>query len=251
MPATAEFVTTTSEELLVRIGEAHARFAEVARAAPADALVDDTWSVRDVVAHLANVVDRYVAFRPERLAATARGVDDINARELDDVAHLSIAELLHQLAASIEVMMPMFGALPLDMRVNFHGGTTIDVQAVLTNAMAEFLVHGLDIANAVGKEWPIADTDGSLLLGFGTQILPSYVKSTSTGCVAALIEADGGPPWLMALEGPTCTSRAAIDDDATDLVIRESAANIALAFYGRIELADAGAQSFIDRFERP
>jgi hypothetical protein len=251
MSGTAEFVTTTGEELLARIAVAHARFADAAAAAPPDLAVDGAWGVRDVVAHLVNVIDRYVAYRPERISSTARGVDDINARELDELAGVGTVELLDQLTAQLDVLALRWGVVPLDQQVPFHGGTTIDVQAVLTNAMGEFLVHGLDIANARGKEWLIDDRDGDLLLGFGTQILPCYVKPTNVGSVCARIEVAGCPPWLMAVDGATCASHLANVDDAFDVVLGGRASDIVLAFYGRVVPDEADARSFFERFERP
>lgn len=240
-----DFVPTTTIELHERISAAHARFASVARELP-PTLLASSWTSAEVVAHLVNVVNRYNEFDPQRLAADPRGVDDINQRELRALADRSVAELLDDLDREMEGFGDRWGpstGMALDLPMPFHGGTTIDLQSALTNLIGEFLFHGLDLAKVGGRAWPLDRRDGELLCGFGTQILPAYVRRGNEHDLLIHFDLDGVAPWALEVRGPIGTSRAPVADDRADVTFQGAALPIARMFYGRLasaNLADEG-----------
>jgi hypothetical protein len=123
--------------------------------------------------------------------------------------------------------------IPLDMQLPFHGGATIDLQSGLTNLLGEYLVHGLDVARAAGRDWSVAPRDGALLVAFGTQILPAYVRGSNPNAVTIRFDLDGVAPLVFALDGPALVVRASRPDDDPDVVLAGSATGAALLFYAR------------------
>lgn len=241
MPA-SDFVQTDHDELDARIDAAYRCVVELFEHVPEDLPVGDTWTAREVLAHLVCVVNRYNAFEPSRLAATPRGVDTVNRRELDDLAGRSRAQLLDTLGIEMEKFHARWGAaggLPLDLDLPFHGGGTIDLQSGLANLIGEYLVHGLDVSRAAACPWEIAPVDGALMCGLLTQLLPAYVRADNGRTMSILLQLDGVAPWVIDVHGPTAISRLGRSDDLLDLHLCGPAAPVVLVFYGRSDLADA------------
>lgn len=243
--ATQDFATSTTDELHDRIDRAHERFASLLGEVPADLTVGE-WTGKELVAHLVNVVNRYNEFEPGRLAADPRGVDEINQRELESIRDRTLGDLLADLDDEMRSFRSSWGperGIPLDTPLPFHGGATIDVQSGLINLVGEYLIHGLDIARAIGRPWPIDDRDAVLLAGFGTQILPYYVSQTNTEDLLLHLDLEGMVPWALEVHGPTAAARpaAGTTDSDADVVLRGLPVAVPLLFYGRIGPTDLGA----------
>ncbi len=236
----SDFVATTSGELHARIDAAYERFVALAASVPDECPVDTgAWTARDVVAHLVNVVNRYNEFDPTRLAADPRGVDDVNARELVGLTGRSTAELLVDLADEMRAFREKWGptsGIPLDTPLPFHGGSRIDYQAGMVNLIGEYLIHGLDLARANDVGWEIDERDGALLVSFGTQLLPHYVRQTNTHELLMHLELDDVAPWALSVRGAAGESREPRAGDRPDVVLRGRALPIALLFYARLSV---------------
>jgi uncharacterized protein (TIGR03083 family) len=242
MPA-RDFVGTTTEELAERTAVARQRFEALIRAVGPEVAVGD-WTSREVLVHVVNVLNRYNEFAPDRLAAVPRGVDEINRRELEALADRPVAALLDELGTESEAFDARWGpaqGIPLDAPFPFHGGATIDFQSGLTNLLGEYVIHGLDVARAAGRDWPIDERDGALLCGFATQILPAYVRATNPHTISLRFDLDGVAPWLLAVDGNAAAVRAPRADDRPDVVMAGDPVAAALVVYGRIGEADLDA----------
>ncbi|HMQ24854.1 MAG TPA: maleylpyruvate isomerase family mycothiol-dependent enzyme [Acidimicrobiales bacterium] len=242
MLTTPVLVTTTHPELAQRIDAAYERFVALLAVTPGELGVDGSWTAVEVAGHLVNVVNRYVDFSPERLAATPRGVDEVNERELHLAADRPVADVLAALEAEMDRFRAAWGpetGFPLDLELPFHGGGSIRLQAGLTNLLAEFLVHGLDVARAAGVDWPIDPRNGALLVAFGAEILPAYVCRSNTEHLLVRLDPIGAEPWVLDVEGAGATSRRPEPGDEPNVCLRGPATPIALLFYRRLTLDGA------------
>lgn len=240
--AASEFVTTDHQELAQRIDAAHHRAADLLGRVDEAMPIGDEWAARDVLAHLVCVVNRYNEFDPNRLAATPRGVDGVNRRELGELHGCALVELLDRLDAEMAAFHDRWGpaeGLPLSTELPFHGGGTIDLQSGQANLLGEFLVHGLDVSRCAGSDWDIAPRDGTLLCGLATQLLPSYVRADHCATLSVRFDLDGMEPWVLDVRGPVATSRRPDDAASFDVHLRGPATPVALMFYGRQDLAEA------------
>lgn len=236
MTTIAGLCASSAGELAERIDASHQRFADLARTVPEDLGVEGGWRVRDVVAHMVDVLNRYTAFAPDRLADTPQGVAVVNDRELHAHATKSFDELRDRLDAEMERFRVAWGpqhGRDLGAPVPFHAGITLTLQGALTNVIAEFLVHGLDVAVAAARPWPIEVRDAQLVADLLAQAFPFYVRADNLEELQIRLELDGMVPWALGVDGATGTSRPPSHDDRPDIVLAGPAGAFVLAAYGR------------------
>ena len=176
------------------------RFAELLRSAPeAHASVPGLdWTVAEVGAHVVSLTSRYVPFVQGQEKAFPTSMPEMNAQELDALSALSLDELADQLergTASLLSLCPSGGA----------PARFFDLQSDCTSAIAlyveELLVHGLDVARALGRPWSITSEEAVIAIGGLTVPLPKFVDPQSTRGPRATYELRlrGGPTCAMTL----------------------------------------------------
>ncbi|MFE2753582.1 maleylpyruvate isomerase family mycothiol-dependent enzyme [Actinosynnema sp. NPDC059335] len=150
------------------------RFADLVLAADPDAAATPDWTVADTAAHVTAIASIYTT-----LLAPGGGVTDpvlaarIPAVTVDTVAHLNdlalrrfterdpaaLAAALRSLARSI---LELTARADPDSTVPWLGGSRVPVAGVLAHLVNELLVHGRDIARAVGAPWAIPSHEAAL-----------------------------------------------------------------------------------------
>lgn len=68
-----------------------------------------------------------------------------------------------------------------DPEVPWHGGLRLPVSSLAALMVEEASVHGLDIARALGKPWPIKDEWAHTAFRGMLPLLPSYVSDRAAG----------------------------------------------------------------------
>lgn len=248
----AKFVSTTPAELWQRIELAHGRFAELVAAVPDElAMPSSTWTARDLAGHLLTVARRYT--RPgirtsEGLAGSPRAVDALNASELAELAGTPKAELLAALASQLTAVRaahPADADGDLHEQFPFHGGVLIDRAGALSNLLAEFLIHGRDLAQAAHRPWPIEAVDARLILNGVLQIVPAYANRKARGALHVQLRVPGAQRWTLSIAGGSATSRPAQDGDRPDVVLHAPADVLTLALYARVTPAQAARRGML------
>jgi hypothetical protein len=84
--------------------------------------------------------------------------------------------LLAELAALEPVMDGYFDGLPENYAVELHCGAMGSAIIVQINWLFDLLLHGEDIARAVGAPFEIHERDMLLMLREGMELIPSYVN---------------------------------------------------------------------------
>ncbi|MDP9867742.1 MULTISPECIES: maleylpyruvate isomerase family mycothiol-dependent enzyme [Streptosporangium] len=152
------------------------RFAEmVATTREPQARATADWSVADTAAHVAAIASMYVSVvRPGAVPLPAFAVEDRllattvdTVGELNDLTLRSFTErdprlLAHRLRTDIDRLLRVSDGLDPAEPVTWLGGSRVPVAGVLAHLLNELLIHGRDIARAIGARWVIPARDAAL-----------------------------------------------------------------------------------------
>lgn len=104
-------------------------------------------------------------------------MSDGNAMLIAEVTDREPPVLASLLEVALEQVADALEPLPPDQRLRWHADIELSVSALLAIELGECLVHGWDIATALGKKWPIGRDDAILTLQGLTELLPWYVDA--------------------------------------------------------------------------
>lgn len=196
-------VDTDRDELRERIAEAQDRFDQLIRtASPHDRPRGMDWTVAQVGAHMVTIVQRYssIARTGGFRMADRSGIPSLNDDELQSVSG-SLPEIADRIRELEPEMSDFFDTVSGHGQVlPFHGGVSIDGITTQTNWLGELLLHGEDIARAVGRPWEISERD-MLLVARGSCRLPR----ASSVPAAARATASGPSSWCPGRGRISCT----------------------------------------------
>jgi len=244
---TVALVDTDRDELRERIAEARQRFYRLARSAdPSARRRGLDWNVHEVIAHVLCVARRYQAViegRDFRRARYPREGDLINQEEML-AAMAPIPELLTELEALEPVMDAFFDGLPDDYTVEFHCNIMVSGITAQINWLFDLLLHGEDIARAVGVPFEIRERDMLLMLREGMEVVPAYVKQGLSPAVdiCVALQIPDARPFVMHVHDGILEARARRPDDRPDAVMKAPASTMLRLFLHRIGPATAMRQ---------
>ncbi len=232
-------VDTDRDELRERIAEAQDRFDQLIRtASPHDRPRGMDWTVAQVGAHMVTIVQRYgsIARTGGFRMADRSGIPSLNDDELQSVSG-SLPEIADRIRELEPEMSDFFDTVSGHGQVlPFHGGVSIDGITTQTNWLGELLLHGEDIARAVGRPWEISERDMLLVARGLMQIAPGFVRPGSCpgDGIRTIFLVPGARPYFMHLHDDTVDARARRSDDRADAVLRLPASTLTRMLYQRI-----------------
>jgi hypothetical protein len=140
------------------------------------------WTVAEAFAHVATVAPRYGqgARHDGDWVADVSDLAELNARQLVALQAIVEVEDVHAVAdhlrsslAELERLITTFG--DEQPRFRFHGGELIAATTALGILLAELVVHGHDIAEALQHPWPIEPAHVELIMQGLAPILPGWL----------------------------------------------------------------------------
>jgi uncharacterized protein (TIGR03083 family) len=248
-PAQSQLVAVTIQESLDALRRAAATTGELLgaiSASQASAHVPGlAWTVAETAAHLVALLRQSAAFASgardgaaERAALPlSAGVGERmalgNARELDRFDQRRIPVLRQLLESSVDEYATLIAARRDGAPVETLFGP--EEPAAMTAALVgEQLVHGFDLARAVGQSWTIDPDAARLTLNGLASLLPYMVDTEATRRLRARIEVRivGNPRFTLVLDHGTAAVEAA--DGRCDCWIQAQPVPYLLTGYGRV-----------------
>ena len=132
------------------------------------------WTVRDLAAHMADTTVQYGRAAWTAVGATAAGpgADQLVAQGAASAKELA-ARLHPELAALRASIDSQNGQIP---EFRYHDGPLVPADAGLGILLGELVVHGHDLASALGRPWPIDPGHVALIVEGLSPILPALVR---------------------------------------------------------------------------
>lgn len=201
------------------------------------------WTVGDVAAHLSHVFQcdtDVLAGRPAPPATvTTAGMAELNAGMLagdDDRDPSALAERISALAAEFDET----ASRPHEATVDWLQGARLPAAAVGCHLLEECLIHGWDIARAVGRPWSMARHHALLAIEEGVLPLVAALppdalldhRKAETFRARFELRLRGGGSTVMVFDRGSMTLDAAGTGDI-DTYISADPATFMLVFIGR------------------
>lgn len=161
----------------------------------------DDWTVRDATVHLLNYAGLYTEIAngtpsPVR-SITREGLAAENDRRIADIGEADPGKLTTLMTEAVEGLLEATAGRPGDQEVTFHCGIPLDLASLVCISLGEQVLHGYEMAIAVGAPWPIDPAHALLVLYGYSPLFGSLVNPVTTrGLTAAIgIELRGGPSF--------------------------------------------------------
>jgi uncharacterized protein (TIGR03083 family) len=150
------------------------------------ALPGSEWSVAEVAAHVAVATEVYTEYARGRTEAFV-DVDDIAGGSLAESSAQRLAEEPERDLAALATRLDEGVSALLEATDGFDGsegvtwnGREIPVSSMLGIAVGEYVLHGRDVAHALGRPWTITAADARLVLASVLPLLPLLVDPAAT-----------------------------------------------------------------------
>jgi uncharacterized protein (TIGR03083 family) len=198
------------------------------------------WTVREAAIHL--------AAGPRRVGQFATGQIDMSAVMLDKEVHAArmrsmLADnpesdpkkLAEQIREGYAFLMEATAAVPADQPVAYFAGLRPNVADITSVNLGEPLLHGYDVATAVGVPWPIDPEHAALAVGGYLRVLYSllFQPAASTGLEATYrVEVEGTDTFHARIANGTYAQAEA--PGSVDCVISADPVTALLVISGRL-----------------
>jgi len=202
------------------------------------AIPDSEWTVRDAAVHLAGSNHRMAALA----GGEASAVPSVDKQFLDARARKLIAEnpetdgkkLAEQIREGLERVMAVTATLPGDQPISYHAGIRLDVGQLVSLYLGEYLLHGYDIAVAVGVPWPIDPGYAALAVrGFRACYSAIFNPTTAAGLDATYrLDTAGTDPFFVRITDATYEEPATLG--SVDCIISADPVTALLVMSGRL-----------------
>ena len=134
------------------------------------------WSASDVGAHVATVLELNAGLACGTVlpVAAMEAIPDWSQSALEKVEDRRPQALADRIQAAVSELTEAASSRDGDPRVAWHGGLSIPISTVLALMLGEAMIHGYDIARALGRRWHIPSAWAETTFRGVVQVVPLY-----------------------------------------------------------------------------
>jgi hypothetical protein len=211
---------------------------------PADAQrpVDgSTWTVGETAAHVCSLLRRMT--EDGRRSTAPADLAELNDLAVGEIG-LDVAATAEEIETRAQLVVVAAPHIAPDRQFKFHAGQQVTLTQALAVVVGELVVHGAELAAAVGASWPIAPDDMLVVWRYATPVLQGWLRPEASAVTETwslqfpdddrpvVVRVDAG--WLDIDPDPAPTADHVVTIDDT--------VAFTLAFpYGRGVLSDPAA----------
>jgi hypothetical protein len=168
------------------------------------------WTVREAAVHLVSLAGIYIDIAdgmPSPIdGMTKEALRDQNARRLGDLPESDPDKVAGLLTEAVAGLLEATACRSGDQAVVFHGGVSLDLAGLMCISLGEHLLHGYDIARAVGSPWPIDALDALLVLSGYRRCYGSWLNGDAASGLTAgyRVELRGGDAFTVRVSAGVC-----------------------------------------------
>jgi len=157
----------------------------------------------------------------------------VNNRQLREIPERDMPRLADAIVAAAEEFAAVAAGRPDSDRAVVTNGMSMTVPVMSAVLLGEQVIHGLDIARAVGLPWRITAQDALLVLAGALAIVPEYVdrRAAAGRHVSYELRLRGGPRYRLSFDDGTLSVTA--PGPKADCVISADPVAFLLVGYGR------------------
>lgn len=186
------------------------------------------WTVGEMAAHMIGGGHTYAGYArgAPSVASSPADLAAMNAARLAAVPTREGPALADLLAAAEDEFLQATDGLAGDASVNWHFGLTITATTAAGIRLVEHLVHGWDMARALGRPWPLADDASAAAIAAMAPLFPLFIQGDPAATVS--FRPAGGEPLMLGTPG------------LPQAVVSGPAGDVLLLLYRRVAVGDAG-----------
>jgi hypothetical protein len=168
------------------------------------------WTVRKAAVHLVSLAGIYMDIAdgmPSPMEGmTKEALRDQNARRLGDIPESDPDKVAGLLTEAVAGFLEATACRSGDQAVVFHGGVSLDLADLMCISLGEHLLHGYDIARAVGSPWPIDPLNALLVLSGYRRCYGSWLDGEAASGLTAgyRIELRGADAFTVRVSAGVC-----------------------------------------------
>lgn len=201
------------------------------------------WTVAELAAHMVADLETYtgvVAGQGPVVAPGTAPAADLgtaeNQRQLAEYPERSLDRLAAELTRAMPAFIAAAEAAPPGAQRGSPIGVAMTPATIASIVLGEQLIHGLDLARAAGRPWPVDDAAARLVIPGVVELLPSYLDRDRARGLRARYELRFGGDLryqLMVDDGTATVGPAAHEQGRPDCVITADPVAFLLVGYGR------------------
>ena len=202
------------------------------------AIPGSEWTVRDAAVHVAGGTQRMIRLANGE-ASTVPSADKqflaARARKLiDENPETDAGKLADQVRDGLTRIMAVTAPLSGGQPITFHGGLQLHLAELVSLYLGEYLLHGYDVAVAVGTPWPIDPGYAALAVGgFRACYRGIFNPAAADGLDATYhLDTPGTAPFFVRITGTAYEEPAA--PESVDCVISADPVAALLLMSGRL-----------------